>query len=86
MNKFYYSISNETLIYIDFYIQNFILHHQPELFFILKSGNNTYYELEREINLYKHQEFTTKKECMYTYYLIIKKLLGEIIKKNMHQK
>lgn len=76
MNKFYYSISNETLIYIEFYIQNFILHHQPELFFILKSGNNTYYELEREINLYKHQEFTTKKECMYTYYLIIKKLLG----------
>lgn len=74
-----YYISEKTQEHLSFFIENYILYHQPQLFFNLREEDQSTYVYTNLIdNLELKKSFKNKKECLYFYYDLIKKIKNEV--------
>ena len=73
-----YKIKKNTEENLKFYIENYILYHQPQLFFNLREEEQATYVYTNLVdNLQLIKSFQDKKECLYFYYDLIKKIKNE---------
>ena len=74
-----YKIGKSTEENLHFYIENYILYHQPQLFFNLREEEQSTYVYTNIVdNLELIRSFQDKKECLYFYYDLIKNIKNEI--------
>lgn len=73
-----FKITDNTQKNLKYYIENYILYHQPQLFYNLREEDQvTYVYMNLVDNLELEKSFDNKKECLYFYYDLIKNIKNE---------